>query len=133
LAELDDFADGAWQKKHPAIAQSWRRNWPEVIPFFAFPDEVHWIIYTTDEIDKPVFTSRDIFSRHGQPRGKEPGTRMQALPRLLFGKDMLDMGSDRGLPRVRPGGSGRHRPLGKLLAVDTADQHPLTQQFLVLF
>ena len=35
----------------PAIAQSWRRNWEEVIPFFAFPTEVRRIIYTTNAIE----------------------------------------------------------------------------------
>jgi putative transposase len=48
---LDDFADGPWGRKYPAIAQSWRRNWPEVIPFFAFPDDVRRIIYTTNAIE----------------------------------------------------------------------------------
>ena len=48
---LDDFAEGAWGKKYPAIAQSWRRNWSEVIPFFAFPDDVRRIIYTTNSIE----------------------------------------------------------------------------------
>ena len=28
---------GVWGRKYPAIAQSWRRNWEHVIPFFAFP------------------------------------------------------------------------------------------------
>ena len=28
---LEDFADGPWGTKYPAIAQSWRRNWPHVI------------------------------------------------------------------------------------------------------
>lgn len=51
LAELDDFADGPWGQKYPAITQSWRRNWPEVIPFFAFPDDVRRIIYTTNAIE----------------------------------------------------------------------------------
>src|SRR5512134_1674244 len=51
LAELDGFADGPWGQKYPAIAQSWRRNWPEVIPFFAFPDDVRRIIYTTNAIE----------------------------------------------------------------------------------
>jgi putative transposase len=51
LAELNDFADGPWGQKYPAIAQSWRRNWPEVIPFFAFPDDVRRIIYTTNAIE----------------------------------------------------------------------------------
>jgi putative transposase len=36
---LDDFAEGPWGKKYPAIAQWRRRSWSEVIPFFAFPDD----------------------------------------------------------------------------------------------
>jgi putative transposase len=48
---LEDFSEGHWGKKYPAIAQSWRRNWSEVIPFFAFPDEVRRIIYTTNAIE----------------------------------------------------------------------------------
>ena len=35
----------------PAIAQSWRRNWDLVIPFFAFPEGVRKIIYTTNAIE----------------------------------------------------------------------------------
>lgn len=50
-AVLDEFAESFWGKKYPAIAQSWRRNWTEVIPFFAFPDEVRRIIYTTNSIE----------------------------------------------------------------------------------
>jgi len=50
-AALDDFADGPGGQKYPAISQSWRRNWPEVIPFFAFPDDVRRIIYTTNAIE----------------------------------------------------------------------------------
>ena len=34
-----------------AIAAAWRRNWTAVIPFFAFPDEVRRIIYTTNAIE----------------------------------------------------------------------------------
>jgi putative transposase len=45
------FAEGPWGKKYPAIAQSWRRNWTEIIPFFAFPDDVRRIIYTTNAIE----------------------------------------------------------------------------------
>jgi putative transposase len=50
-AALDDFAEGPWGTKYPAIAQSWRRNWSEVVPFFAFPDDVRRIIYTTNAIE----------------------------------------------------------------------------------
>ncbi len=49
---LTAFEAGPWGQRYPAIGQSWRRVWAEVIPFFAFPDEVRRIVYTTDVIDK---------------------------------------------------------------------------------
>ena len=49
--ELETFDQGPWGRKYPAIAQSWRRNWEAVIPFFAFPTEVRKIIYTTNAIE----------------------------------------------------------------------------------
>jgi len=48
---LDDFDAGAWGRRYPAIAQSWRRNWQHVMPFFAFPEGVRRIIYTTNAIE----------------------------------------------------------------------------------
>jgi putative transposase len=51
LAALDSFAQGPWGEKYPAIAQSWRRNWNLVIPFFAFPESVRRIVYTTNAIE----------------------------------------------------------------------------------
>jgi putative transposase len=50
-AALDPFAEGSWGLKYPAIAMSWRRHWPAVIPFFAFPADVRRIIYTTNAIE----------------------------------------------------------------------------------
>ncbi|MBB4200362.1 transposase-like protein [Rhodoblastus sphagnicola] len=43
-AALDAFHAGPWGRKYPSIAQSWRRNWAHVIPFFAFPVAVRRII-----------------------------------------------------------------------------------------
>jgi putative transposase len=51
LMALEAFAAGPWGTKHPAIVQSWRRAWPEVIPFYAFPAEVRRILYTTNAIE----------------------------------------------------------------------------------
>ena len=48
---LGVFADGPWGTRYPAIALSWRRHWPAVIPFFAFPADVRRIIYTTNAIE----------------------------------------------------------------------------------
>jgi putative transposase len=50
-AALDAFDEGPWGRKYPVIAQSWRRHWSEVIPFYAFPAEVRRIIYTTNAIE----------------------------------------------------------------------------------
>jgi putative transposase len=50
-AALSGFEDSEWGKKYPAIAQSWRRNWNQVVPFFAFPEAVRRIVYTTNAIE----------------------------------------------------------------------------------
>ena len=51
LQALDDFEAGSWGLRYPAIAQSWRRNWQHVVPFFAFPESVRRMIYTTNAIE----------------------------------------------------------------------------------
>lgn len=48
---LEEFDQSPWGRKYPAIAQSWRRNWEQVIPFFAFAPEVRKIVYTTNSIE----------------------------------------------------------------------------------
>jgi Transposase, Mutator family len=48
---LADFDRGPWGQKYPAIARSWRRNWEQVIPFFAFATELRKILYTTNAIE----------------------------------------------------------------------------------
>lgn len=48
---LDEFEAGPWGVKYPAIVPSWRRNWDLIIPFFAFPEDVRKIIYTTNAIE----------------------------------------------------------------------------------
>ena len=51
LKALEDFDAGPWGQRYPAIAQSWRRNWAQIVPFFAFPESVRRIIYTTNAIE----------------------------------------------------------------------------------
>ena len=50
-AALDAFDAGPWGRKYPVIAQTWRRHWAEVVPFYAFPAEVRRIVYTTNAIE----------------------------------------------------------------------------------
>jgi putative transposase len=46
-----DFETSEWGRKYPAIDQSWRRAWNEVVPFFAFHPDVRGLIYTTNAIE----------------------------------------------------------------------------------
>ena len=51
MKALEAFEAGSWGQKYPAIALSWRRNWEHVVPFFAFPEGVRRIVYTTNAIE----------------------------------------------------------------------------------
>ena len=77
-AALDAFAQGSWGMKYPAIAQSWRRNWELVIPFFAFPEGVRRIIYTTNAIE--ALNSK--LRRAARTRGHFPSD--DAATKLLY-------------------------------------------------
>ena len=50
-AALTAFEEGLWGRKYPAIGQSWRRAWAEVVPFYAFPGDVRRLLYTTNAIE----------------------------------------------------------------------------------
>ena len=50
-AALAAFEEGPWGRKYPAIGQSWRRAWGEVVPFYAFPGDVRRLVYTTNAIE----------------------------------------------------------------------------------
>ena len=50
-AALAAFEEGSWGRKYPAIGQSWRRAWGEVVPFYAFPGDVRRLVYTTNAIE----------------------------------------------------------------------------------
>jgi putative transposase len=55
---LNEFEESPWGQKYPAITAAWRRNWSEVIPFFAFPQDVRRMIYTTNAIESLNSTIR---------------------------------------------------------------------------
>jgi putative transposase len=47
---LTQFA-AKWDNRFASIAALWRRQWPQVIPFFAFPAEIRRVIYTTNAVE----------------------------------------------------------------------------------
>src|SRR6201987_2894332 len=48
---LQAFENSPWGRKYAAIGQIWRRQWEQVVPFFAFAPAVRKIIYTTNAIE----------------------------------------------------------------------------------
>jgi putative transposase len=47
---LTQFA-AKWDNRFASIAALWRRQWAQVIPFFAFPAEIRKVIYTTNAVE----------------------------------------------------------------------------------
>ncbi len=49
-----------WDEAYLPISQSWRRNWPRIIPFFDYPPEIRKVIYTTNAIESVNMSLRKI-------------------------------------------------------------------------
>jgi len=77
-AALAAFEASQWGQKYPAIGQSWRRAWSEVVPFFAFHPDVRRLIYTTNAIE--ALNSK--LRRAVRARGHFPTD--EAATKLLF-------------------------------------------------
>jgi len=73
---LEEFDRGPWGRKYPAIAQSWRRNWEQVIPFFAFAPEVRTILYTTNAIESLNAQVRKAVRVRGHFPSEEAATKL---------------------------------------------------------
>ena len=75
-SRLEEFDAGPWGEKYPAIGQSWRRNWEQVIPFFAFPAAVRRIIYTTNAIESMHSEVRKAVRGRGHFPSDEAATKL---------------------------------------------------------
>jgi putative transposase len=47
---LEEFRE-KWSKKYPAILRSWDENWAELTTFFEYPQEIRYLIYTTNAVE----------------------------------------------------------------------------------
>jgi putative transposase len=73
---LEAFDAGPWGQKYPAIAQSWQRNWEQVIPFFAFAPELRKIIYMTNAIESLNAEVRKAVRIRGHFPSEEAATKL---------------------------------------------------------
>ena len=54
-----------WDGEYLPIGQSWRRNWPRLIPFFDYPAEIRKVIYTTNAIESVNMNLRKLTKNRG--------------------------------------------------------------------
>ena len=61
---LGEF-EAKWDEEYLPIGQSWRRNWPRLIPFFDYPPEIRKVIYTTNAIESVNMSLRKLTKNRG--------------------------------------------------------------------
>jgi len=76
--ELVLFAE-QWGAKYPTIPAIWKRNWERVIPFFAFPEEVRRLIYTTNAVESLNMTLRKALKTRGAFPSEEAALKVMYL------------------------------------------------------
>ncbi|MCK4866730.1 MAG: IS256 family transposase [Alphaproteobacteria bacterium] len=78
VLRLDEF-ERKWGDKFPPIGQSWRRNWEQIIPFFAYPEAVRKVIYTTNAIESLNMSLRKIIKNRGHFPSDDAATKLLYL------------------------------------------------------
>jgi len=76
---LEAFAASEWGARYPAIAGVWRRQWDQVVPFFAFPQAVRRIVYTTNAIESLNAKLRRAVRTRGHFPNDEAATKLRFL------------------------------------------------------
>jgi len=73
---MDEFEAGPWRERFPTVVAAWRRAWARVVPFFAFPPDVRWVIYTTNAIESVHARLRKIIRTRGHFPSDEAATKL---------------------------------------------------------
>ena len=78
-AALTAFEVSLRRQRYPAIGQSWRRAWSEVIPFFTFPADVRRIVYMTNAAEALDSKLRRAVRARGHFLNDDPATKLRYL------------------------------------------------------
>ena len=68
-----------WDRKYPTISALWRRHWEQVIPFFAFPEAIRKVIYTTNAVESLHMTLRKVIKTRGSFPSEEAALKLLYL------------------------------------------------------
>jgi putative transposase len=77
-AALTRFA-AHWDRKYPTISALWRRHWEQVIPFFAFPEAIRKVVYTTNAVESLNMTLRKVIKTRGSFPSEEAAFKLLYL------------------------------------------------------
>jgi len=75
--QLPDF-EVKWPK-YPAITRLWRDQWERVTPFFAFPEDVLKVVYTTNAVESLHMSLRKIIKARGSFNTEEAALKLLYL------------------------------------------------------
>jgi putative transposase len=75
---LEEFI-ATWGNKYRAIGKLWKESWERVIPFFAFPEEVRKVIYTTNAVEALNRGLRKIIKTRGSFPSEEAAMKLLYL------------------------------------------------------
>lgn len=82
--QLSEFEE-KWKNKYPAVSRVWRDQWEHVTPFFAFPEEVRKIVYTTNAVESLNMSMRKATKTRGSFPTEEAAIKLlyMALARVV--------------------------------------------------
>jgi putative transposase len=72
---LDAFAE-TWDAQYPTISRQWRQQWEQLSGFFAYPDEIRKVIYTTNAIESVNSCLRKIIKHRRVFPNDEAATKL---------------------------------------------------------
>jgi len=76
--ELMSF-DEKWGKRFASVTKVWKQNWQHIIPFFAFPEDIRRIIYTTNTVESVNRSFRKIIKNRGAFPSEEAAIKLLYL------------------------------------------------------
>ena len=77
-SHLEAFEE-KWDETYPSISKSWRKHWANIIPFFAYPEDIRKVIYTTNAIESMNRSLRKIIKNRGAFPSDEAATKLMFL------------------------------------------------------
>ena len=64
MRQLESFGE-TWDQQYPSISQMWLRHWDNISTFFAYPEEIRKIIYTTNTLESVNRSIRKVIKNRG--------------------------------------------------------------------